>query len=253
MISKSTITFYVLFLMIFSNVVRAEEPPKTKTPPPPAIKWSGTVESNFSGSIGRIDTSNATFKSDTRGETKTLKLYLGLLYLRGRTDSELTSFQRRAEIKGDRKLTTNFYCYLQQVFTTNQNSLLELGSRSSGGLSYHFIKTKQFKEAVDIGASYNSEEYENLTFRKRTYSYQFTNNFYWKIANGWEICHKYEYLPRTKDFKDFRSRSDGSVRLYLGKHLYSSFGMINEYDSAPSAATTPKHKATVLVTMGFRF
>jgi hypothetical protein len=240
-------------LTVFSNAAGAEEAAQPAPPPPPAIKWSGGLESNFSGSVGRIDTSNATFKSDICGETKSLKLYSGLLYLRGKTEDELTSFQRRAEIKGDRKLTANFYFYLQQVFTTNQISLLELGSRSSGGLSYHFIKTDKLKEAIDIGAGYNSEEYENLTLRQRTYSYQFMNNFYWKIAKGWEIYHKYEYLPRTKDFDEFRSRSDGSVRLYLGKHLYSNFGMINEYDSAPAAATTPRHKATVLVTVGFRF
>ncbi|MBI4711791.1 MAG: DUF481 domain-containing protein [Planctomycetes bacterium] len=244
----------VLCLCVFvviETVVWAEEKPKP--PPPPLIKWSGTIESSFSSSIGRIDTSNTTFKSDTYGETKNLKLYSGLLYLRGKSENKLTSFQRRAEIKGDRKLASNFYGYLQQVFNDNQVSKLKMGSRSSGGFGYHFIKTNDLKESVDIGASYNSEEYENLTLRKRTYSYQFINSFYWKITKGLELYHKYEYLPNTKDFKEFRSRSDGSVKLYLGKHLYSSFGIINEYERKPASPTTPKHKGTILITIGFRF
>ena len=176
-----------------------------------------------------------------------------MLYLRGKTDGILTSFQRRAEVKADRKLTANFYGYLQQVFDANQVTQLELGIRSSGGLGYHFVKTNTFKESVDIGASYNSEQYENLTLDKRTYSYQSSNTFYWKITKGLELRHRYEYLPNTSNLKNFRARSDGSVKIYIGKHLYSSFGMINEYDSAPASVATPKHKATILTTIGFKF
>lgn len=226
----------------------------TPPPPPPSIKWSGTIESNFSNAkFGPSDTSNATFKSDIYGETKILKLYSGLLYLRGKTDNNLTSFQRRAEVKCDRKLTADFYSYLQHVFEDNQITKLEMGSRSSGGLSYNFLKTDALRESIYAGASYNSEEYENLTLRNRTYSYQFINNFYWKVAKGWELSHKYEYLPNSKNLKKFRSRSDGSVRLYLSKHLYSNFEIINEYDNKPVSPGTPKHNATMLLTMGFRF
>ncbi|MFH1229878.1 MAG: DUF481 domain-containing protein [Planctomycetota bacterium] len=250
--------FFVILLTVFAAIYTtdgAEEKPKPPPPPPPPpIKWSGTIESNFSSSIGGANNiSNTTFKSDIYGETDIFKLYSGLLYLRGETDNKLTSFQRRAEVKGDRKLTANFYSYLQQVFSDNHISKLELGSRSSGGLSYHFVRTAALKESVDVGASYNSEEYENLTLRKRTYSYQFINNFYWKITKGCELRHKYEYLPNTKDLKEFRSRSDGSVKLYLSKHLYTNFGMINEYNTKPVSPSTPKHNATMLVTMGFRF
>jgi len=176
-----------------------------------------------------------------------------LLYLRGKSNKLLTSFNRRAEIKADRKLTANFYGYIQEVFSANQITKLEMGSRSSGGLGYHFVKTGDFRESVDIGASYNAEEYENLALRKRTYSYQSSNTFYWKIATGLELYHRYEYLPNTSDLKNFRTRSDGSVKVYIGKHLYSNFGMINEYDSAPASVATPKHKATILTTIGFRF
>ena len=223
-----------------------------KAEPPPA-KWSGTIEGIFSNTIGQLNTSNTTLKSDTYGDWNTFKLYFGLLYLRGKTNNALTSFQRRAEVKGDRKLTANFYGYLQQVFDANQITLLDMGSRASGGLGYHFAKSATFKESVDIGSSYNSEEYDNLTLRKRTYSYQSSNTFYWKITTGLELFHRYEYLPNTSDLKNFRTRSDGSLKIYIGKHLYSNFGMINEYDSAPASAATPKHKATILTTIGFKF
>ncbi|MBI5777878.1 MAG: DUF481 domain-containing protein [Planctomycetes bacterium] len=228
-------------------------PKKAEPPPPPPIKWSGTIEGTFSNTIGRLDTSNTTLKSDIYGDCNTFKLYFGLLYLRGKTNGPLTAFQKRAELKADRKLTANFYGYLQQVFDANQITNLDMGSRSSGGLGYHFVKTDTFKESIDIGASYNAEEYGNLTLRKRTYSYQSSNTFYWKITTGLELRHRYEYLPNTNDLKNFRARSDGSVKIYIGKHLYSSFGMINEYDSAPASATTPKHKATILTTVGFKF
>ena len=228
-------------------------PKKVEPPPPPPIKWTGTIEGNFSNTIGQLDTSNTTLKSDLYGDCNTFKLYFGLLYLRGKTNGPLTSFQKRAEVKADRKLTANFYGYLQQVFDANQITLLDMGSRSSGGLGYHFVKTATFKESVDIGASYNAEEYGNLTLWKRTYSYQSSNTFYWKIAKGLELYHRYEYLPNTNDLKNFRARSDGSVKIYIGKHLYSNFGMINEYDSAPASVATPKHKATILTTIGFKF
>ncbi|MEK7309275.1 MAG: DUF481 domain-containing protein [Planctomycetota bacterium] len=229
----------------------APAPPKKVEPP--TIKWSGNIEGTFSNTVGLLNTSNTTLKSDLYGDNSSFKLYAGLLYLRGKTNNALTSFQRRAEIKADRKLTANFYGYLQQVFDANQITQLDMGSRSSGGLGYHFVKTDKVKESVDIGSSYNAESYDNLTLRKRTYSYQSSNIFYWKITTGLELYHRYEYLPKTSDLKNFRTRSDGSLKIYIGKHLYSNFGMINEYDSAPASAATPRHKATILTTIGFKF
>jgi hypothetical protein len=232
---------------------KAPEPAPAKKAEPPPIKWSGTIEGNFSNTVGQLNTSNTSVKCNLYGDNTAFKLYAGLLYLRGQSDGTLTSFQRWAEVKFDRKLTANFYGYLQQVFNSNQITNLEMGSRSGGGLGYHFAKTAKVNESIDIGASYNAEEYGNLTLRKRTYSYQASNTFYWKITDGLELRHRYEYLPNTNDLKNFRARSDGSVKIFFSKYLYGNFGIINEYDNAPASAATPKRKATILTTIGFKF
>ncbi|MEW6027419.1 MAG: DUF481 domain-containing protein [Planctomycetota bacterium] len=236
-----------------SKPVAQNPPAPEKKPDYLPLKWSGSVEGNFSNTIGQNNTLNTTLKSDVRGEDKIIKLYFGLLYLRGRSDGSVSTFQRRAEVKAGPKLTSRFYCYLQQVFEANQITKLDVGSRSSGGLGYHFVMTDTVKESIDIGASYNSEEYDTLEFRNRTYSYQCSNTFYWKVYSNMELRHRYEYLPNTSDLKKFRARSDGSVRVSFSKYLYGNFGIINEYDRAPASATTPKHKATILTTIGFKF
>jgi hypothetical protein len=225
----------------------------TAPPPKPPAKWSGTAEGNLRSQIATVDASNTTLKSDIYRDADNTRFYTGLLYLRGKSDEKLNIFQRRAELKIDRKLKSDFYGYLQQVFEDNQMSQLELLSRSSGGFGYHFLNRDNIKLAIYLGASYTSEEYENLDLPKRSYSYQLADNLHWKIVNGLVLDHKFEYLPRSEDLEEYKTRSDASLKIYFGKYLYGGFSLINEYDSNPGNASISRHTATSLVTIGFRF
>ena len=243
-------TLSLLFIFTIAGVVYSEPAPQ---PAKPKAKWSGTMEGNMRNQIASVDVSNTILKSDIYRDTDDTRFYTGLLYLRGKSDEKLSQFQRRSELKIDQKLKSNFYSYLQQVFEDNQITRLELLSRSSGGFGYHFLNRDNIKLATYLGASYTSEEYENITLPKRSYSYQLANNLHWKIANGLVLDHKFEYLPRSEDLKEYKTRSDASLKFYFSKCLYGGFSLINEYDSKPAQTNISRNTATSLVTIGFKF
>ncbi|MFA5795194.1 MAG: DUF481 domain-containing protein [Candidatus Brocadiia bacterium] len=251
-----SIIFSLLALLAVAGLVYSEPAPQPKPapkPPPPPATWSGTFEGNMRNQIAKVDTTNTTLKSDIYRDSHDTKFYNGLLYLRGKSADTLTQFQRRAEFKWDQKLKYKFYGYLQQVFEDNQMTKLEILSRSSGGLGYHFKTKNNFKWAGYLGASYTSEEYESNPIINRSYSYQLANDLYWKINDTLEVRNKYEYLPRSKDLDEFKTRSDSSVKVYFSKHLYGGFSLINEYDSNPGTTSVSRHTATSMITIGFRF
>ncbi|MFH1228675.1 MAG: DUF481 domain-containing protein [Planctomycetota bacterium] len=234
------------------GIIYAEQPPPPKPPPPPAV-WSGTLEGNMRNQIAKVDTTNTTLQSNFYRDSPDTKLYIGLLYVRGKANDILNQFQRRAEFKLDQKLKSRFYSYVQQVFADNQITMLEISSRSSAGFGVHFFNQNEFKWAGYLGASYTSEEYDHNPVINRLYSYQLANELYWKISPSLELRHKYEYLPRSKHFDEYTTRSDGTIKIYLSKYLYSGFSLINEYNSTPGTTSVSRHTATSMVTIGFRF
>jgi hypothetical protein len=227
---------------------KPKEPAKAQQRP---SKWSGTMEGNKRQQIADRETHNAMFKFDVYRDSTYTKLYLGLFYIRVKTDEVLTSFNRRGEVKGEYKLTNRFSGYLQQILEDNQARKLELLSRLSFGMGYHFLKQPNLKHSLYLGGTYTSEEYLNRPTIKRTHGYQVSNSFKCRYKSL-ELMHKYNYLPRSADIKEYKTRSDGSIRLYLSQYLYVGFSLINEYDNKP-VVTGTHHSATSLLTIGYKF
>lgn len=111
---------------------------------------------------------------------------------------------------------------------------IALEFNEGAGIGYKFIERPKLQLSGDVGAQYQSINYETAPDRDYM-SARFGENLTWKISDKLTITQKLTFSPNVGDFSDYRVRFELQAAYPLFKRVTLSLSLIDQFDSQPPA------------------
>lgn len=119
------------------------------------------------------------------------------------------------------------------------------------GIGYKFIEKPRFILTADVGAEYQSIDYETAPDRDFIAA-RLGQSLTWKVSDKLTITQQLSFSPNVSDVEDYRVRFELRAAYPLFKRVTISVNVVDQYDSKP-ALTVDKNDLQVQSLLGVTF
>jgi len=221
-------------------------------PPPPPIKWTGSIVGAYSKTTGNSHNTVATVKADTRRRTEKDRITVGFLWNYKEDENGLTERNVMFDTKYDYFFNEKLFGYGNLRLENDKFKDLRVRTSAGAGLGYQFVETKRVDFSVEGGVSYVNEDFyvaEDDDFVAGRLASDFDA---WIIEEWLRFLQSTSWLVNLSDTGDWLLYTDTSLRLKITKDWSASAGLIYNYESQPAPGTA-KADTTYLLGLAYEF
>lgn len=230
-------------------------PAQAQTPapaPPPSGPWTGTVSGGFALTNGNTDTTsfNAGYEFLYNWDAKN-RLKSDALYLRAKTDDELTADRLGFNGREEYRLTSRAYLFGQLQFLRDRFKEIDYLWAPAGGAGYDLIQSMRTTLSVDAGLGGVWEKNPGLEVSKSA-----------SIALGEKLTHKItpasmltQYasaLYKTNNFDDALYIIGASLAASISSRTQLKFEVVDTYKNVVPDPTLVNNDVAVLFSIVYK-
>jgi putative salt-induced outer membrane protein YdiY len=179
--------------------------------------WTGRIALGLTVQDGNTRAVNFFFNFDAERRSKETRLEAHALYNYGENEHVLSTKKGFARAQFSWYFWNPVYAYVGGAAEYDRFQDLKLRARGGGGLGYAFIETKEYVARVEGGAEYVNEQFFDSSLNNAYVALRFAGHGEWQVVEALRLIEDLEYLPSTKDFQNFITRSTSSANLALWK------------------------------------
>jgi putative salt-induced outer membrane protein YdiY len=221
-------------------------------PPPPPIRWTGSIVGAYSKSTGNTENTVAALKADTRRRTAKDRITVGFLWNYKEDEDGLTERNVMFETKYDYFFNEKLFGYGNLRLENDKFKDLRVRTGAGAGLGYQFVETKRVDFSVEGGLSYVNEDFYDAEDDDFVAGRLASNLDAWIIEEWLRFLQSTAWLVNLEDTGDWLLYTDTSLRLKITKDWSANAGLIYNYESEPPP-DTEKEDTTYLLGLAYEF
>jgi putative salt-induced outer membrane protein YdiY len=221
-------------------------------PPPPPIKWSGSIVGAYSKSTGNTENTVAAIKADTRRRTDKDRVSVGLLWNYKEDEEGLSERNLLFTTKYDYFVNEKLFIYGNLGLQNDKFKDLRVRTSAGAGLGYQFVETERVDYSLEGGISYVNEDFYDAEDDDFVAGRISSNLDAWIIEEWLRFLQSTTWLVNLDDTGDWLLYTDTSLRLRISKDWSANAGLIYNYESEPPP-DTEKEDTTYLLGLAYEF
>ena len=221
------------------------------SPPPPAVKYSGSLAAGFTATRGNTDTMAGNAAARFTARAKRQRFRIKGKYNYGETDGVLTTRNVSGSIKYDFFVYEGLYTYAHSLFERDDFQDLRLRSTLGAGLGYQILDEDDVALSLEAGCSYVNSNYEIAEDEEGTAG-RWALDFDYKIVpEKVRFYHSHEGYYNFEDETVYITSETG-LRLTIVKNFFAHAGVEYSYDSDPPEGNED-YDVTYIAGLGYEF
>lgn len=217
----------------------------------PPVQWHGKISASAKSTDGNTHNESFLIAGRATRETEADLILIKAIFQYGKTGQTLTQRDAYGIGKYELKFTPQFYGYVSEELKGDTFKDLSIGTITSAGVGYVFLKESWIDFAAEAGLAYITNDFnvapDETHMGARVAAYLRVG-----LPLGFEFRDAFTIYPNFEDSQDFQIRNEATLGTALGGGWDLLGGVITEYDRKPSPGLG-RRDDTYFVGLGYTF
>lgn len=217
----------------------------------PPTQWHGSITASGKATDGNTHVRSFLIAGEGTRETESDLFLLRAIFRYAQQSGLLTERNGYGMGKYNLKLTPSFYAYVSEELLSDVFKDLRIGTITSIGVGYEFLKQKEIDLAAEAGFAYFTNDFKVATDESHPGG-RASMKLRVALPLGFELKEIFTIYPNFKHSQDFQIRNEATLGTALGGGWALLGGVITEFDKKPSPGLK-KQDDTFFVGLGLTF
>lgn len=217
----------------------------------PPTAWHGVVNASAKATDGNTHTKSFLVSAEGVRATESDELLLRAIFRYGQQGQTLIERNGYGIAKYSYKFTPKFYGYVSEELLSDTFKDLRLGTVTSIGVGYDWVKEPWIDFSTEAGFAYFSNDFRVASDESHAGA-RAAAKLRVDLPLGFVLKDVFTIYPNFKHSQDFQIRNEGTLGTGLGGGWTLLGGVITEFDKTPSPGRV-RRDDTYFVGLGYTF
>jgi len=214
-------------------------------------QWHGSVTASGKATDGNTHVRSFLITGEGTRETEADLLLIRAIFRYAQQSGQLVERNAYGIGKYNLKITPSFYGYLSEELLGDVFKDLRIGTITSVGAGYVFLKEKEIDLAAEAGFAYFTNDFKVAPDESHPGA-RIAMKLRVALPFGFELKDMFTIYPNFKHSQDYQIRNEAKLGTALGGGWTLLGGVITEFDNRPSPGLK-KQDDTFFVGLGLTF
>jgi putative salt-induced outer membrane protein len=246
--TRRTLVLAALAALLAAGAAAAQPAPDQSPPPPPAAPvkaWSGSVSAGLSLTAGNKNTSNFNVSFDLTRDPKVRNVFKSdMLYLRGKSERNVTGDQLRFGLYDEYRFNTRFFVFGQARYLSDRFKDIDYLVAPATGMGYKVVDKPESSLglAAGLGGVWEKDRGRGVTAGG---SLTVDQKLMYKISTGATLGQSLSALWKTNNFGDALFTFRATLAASLTARAQLKLELLDTYKNLPPAPTRRNDVAVI--------
>lgn len=217
----------------------------------PPTQWHGSITASGKATDGNTHVRSFLIAGEGTRETEDDLILIRAIFRYAQQSGLLTERNGYGLGKYNLKITPAFYAYVSEELLSDAFKDLRIGTITSAGFGYEFLKQKEIDLSGEAGIAYFTNDFKVATDESHLGA-RASLKLRVALPFGFELKDMFTIYPNFKHSQDYQLRNEATLGTALGGGWTLLGGVITEFDNRPSPGLK-KQDDTFFVGLGLAF